>query len=238
MVCGAPCVRFFSVFGWWWIFYWQSICKRFSLNSYGSLNAMHCSWFVRNFFGEENAPNVRRDMETHPEFMESFRFSFWTVSQIARNPPFGPKLHEHFDRKYGWVLNKWDVCACEWECGCRRECECMCIAHLYFILLYTQTIRNTDLRLFVIPCSQQQWMDACKMTSVVQAQNIHRAHADSRVYASLKNQSRQLQNLYASMDKRDRMRAHIWDKNGNLQRVWDLVMRRIRNKAIAMHWSW
>lgn len=72
---------------------------------------MHCSWFVRNFFGE-NAPNVRRDMETHPEFMESFRFCFWTVSQITRNPQFGPKLHEHFDRKYGWALNKWDVCAC------------------------------------------------------------------------------------------------------------------------------
>lgn len=150
--------------------------------------------------------------ETHPEFMEcSVPFRFRKVKQTAktRNPPYSAETaraasSEHCDRKYGWA-ELW-ICV---RMYAMHVCLCMWNAHLYFILLYIQTIRNTDPCLFVIPCTKRQWMDACKMMSVVQA-NTHTQTATRAACTSRKNQAIQLQNLSASVW----IRAHIWDKNG------------------------
>lgn len=171
-------------------------------------------WFVRSFlfFKREkktrSAPNAQRDMR-HTLNSWNVPFRLRKVKQTAktRNPPYSAETaraasSEHCDRKYGWA-ELW-ICVRMYAI---HVCLCMWNAHLYFILLYIQTIRNTDPCLFVIPCTKRQWMDACKMMSVVQAQ--HTQTATRAACTSRKNQAIQLQNLSVSVW----IRAHIWDKN-------------------------
>lgn len=176
---------------------------------------MLCHIFPVESFEEITRHSIWRD-ETHPKLMQS---SIFKVRRICS------KSCKYSGRKYGWAVE---------HCTALTVYVCMCVcvfnAHLYFILLYTQTIQNTDLCLFVIPCTQQFRMDACKMTIVRGTQKaLLQRNEESR------QESRQLLNLYVHGIKACEIQQKKKETHSSLQWVWVLVTRRIRNKVIALH---
>lgn len=159
---------------------------------------------------------------------------------------------KHFGRKYGWTVSTERM-------NQRNESSIyVCIAHLYFILLYTQPIRNTDLRLFVIPCTQAvngwmhgKWRVCCKHTHTHTHQQMWELLSlrRGRWWWRLRLWRRQQMRTKTTRNQARKAADNSWIyvcvwgpceiKIGILQRwVWELVTRRIRNKAIAMHRSW